>query len=334
MVSLGWDDIIGNAILPGVYSGVKGAAGGYDEGKSGLDWIGDLGEDYMNSGKNRYQTQTYTMETPNWGGYQGAAGDWSQIGLDRMGQSTGGQNWAQGQAQANRGPQAQENQQLSNLEAQSRGWDQAGALQLAREGAMGLAPSQAAYQMQAGLDRSLANQQAIAGGARGGAGIAMASANANASAANLQNQAYTAGGQLAAQEQQAYRQMYGDMANQQRAQDQNRLGMGNQMSQYNAGLNDQYRLGMGGLANQYGQTGLGWYNAAQSPYDKQAQLDQQTGMANLDSQNQSQAIKAGVSQANAQQRAGQADRLWSLAGTATGIAGSAIPRPGSGIGGK
>jgi hypothetical protein len=91
---------------------------------------------------------------------------------------------------------------------------------------------------------------------------------------------------------------------------------------------------MGGLANQYGQTGLGWYNAAQSPYDKQAQLDQQTGMANLDSQNQSQAIKAGVSQANAQQRAGQADRLWSLAGTATGIAGSAIPRPGSGIGGK
>lgn len=325
-MGFGWDDLL-NIPTGGLYGAGKFLTGGYSsDGSSPID-------DYMNAGKNRFQPQSYTMDTPQWGGQYGAD-NIAAAGFDQMGNSQRGQSWAQGEAQRDRGAQATENQYLSDQEAYSRGYDQNGALQLAREGAMGLAPSQAAYQMQAGLDRSLANQQAIAGGARGGAGIAMASANANASAANLQNQAYTAGGQLAAQEQQAYRQMYGDLANQQRAQDQNRLGMGNQMSQYNAGLNDQYRMGMGQLSNQYSQSGLGWYGAAQNPYDKQAQLDMQTGMANLDSQNQAQALKAGISEANAQQKAAQGDRLWSFAGTGLGIGGSMIPKPGGAGGGK
>lgn len=323
MGGFGWDDLL-SIPTAGLYSGIKAATGGYSEGgTTPLEWMSGQAGDFMNVGKNRYQTGTYNMDTPEYGGKYGAD-NLADVGLQNMYASQRGGQFAQNQFQGNRGPQAMEDRELANREAASRYGDQAGSVQLAREAALGQAPSQAAYQLQSGLDRSLAQQQAIAGGARGNAGIALASANANAAGANLQNQAFNQAGQLRAQEMADARNLYGGLASNMRSQDQNRLQMGNQMSQYNAGLNDQYRLGMGQLANQYNQSGLGWYQASMNPYDKQGQLGMQTGMTNADSYNQAEARRAGISQANTDARARQNDRLWSFGTTATGIGGSIV----------
>lgn len=285
--------------------------------------------DFNNVGKNKYQNQNYTPGEVNYGGQYGADGI-AQMGFDRMGYSNGAQGWQNRESQRNRGPQAFENQELSDREAASRYGDQDGSIMLAREAAMGQAPSVAAYQMQAGLDRAMAQQSAMAGGARGAGGIAMAGANAAASGAAMQNQAYQGAGMLRAQEMADGRALYGNLAGQQRGQDQNRLQMGNQMSQYNAGANDNYRLGMGGLANQTGQTGQGWYQAAQNPYNQQGQMDMGREQIAADSFNQGQARVAGVSQANADARAAQEAKKWGLLGTGMDVAGKGIAAGGSG----
>lgn len=204
------------------------------------------------------------------GGYQEGANDWSKIGLQGMADSGAIGGWATGQAQGYRGAMASENQQLSDQEAYSRGYHQNGALQLASEAAMGQAPSEAAYQMQYGLDQGLAAQQAQMGSARGNAGIALASGNAAANSANMMNQTYMQAGQLRAAEMAQARGLYGGLSGQQREQDQSRLQQGSQMSQFNAGLNDQYSLGMGNLANQASQNQLGWYGQAGTGYEGNA----------------------------------------------------------------
>jgi hypothetical protein len=270
-------------------------------------------DDYMGVGRNRYQSNPYQTYDVDWGG-QGGAQAVGQAGLDRM-QHAGSQgNWAQNQAQADRGPQAIENQTLADREAASRYGDQAGAMQLTREAAMGMAPSQAAYQLQAGLDRGLAQQSAVAGGARGSAGIAMAGSQAGAAGANMSQQAYTEAGRLAAQESADARALYGNLATQQRGQDQNRLGMGNQMSQYNASQNDQYRLGMGSLSQQANQNSLGWYNAAQNPYTQQANLDMAKQQLGAQSYDAAENRRAGVAQSNADAKAEQTNRLYGFVG--------------------
>jgi hypothetical protein len=263
----------------------------------------------------------------NYGGYAGGATDMSNIGLRGMG-------WAQGEAQRDRGATAIEDQELSDREAQARYGDQAGAIQLAREAAMGQAPSQAAYLMQAGLNQGLANQQAMAGGARGAAGIALAQGNAQANAATMQNQAYTQAGAMRADEMNQARNLYGGLAGTQRQQDQNRLGMGNDMSKYNAGANDQYRLGMG-------QLGLGYYGASQRPHESQLNADVgyyntnvSDGNADADRQAQERARRAAQNQQRNQQAYQAIGQAFGMAGQiGAGVAGantnsaSATPPP-------
>lgn len=255
----------------------------------------------------------YQVQPQYYGGYEGGANEMSGLGLTNM-------NWAQGQAMQNREAQAVEDQVLSDREAQTRFGDQAGALQLHREAAMGMAPSEAAFLMQSGLDRSLANQQALAGSARGAAGIALAGQNAQANAASMQNQAFTQAGALRAAEMAQARGAYGDMSNQVRGQDQNRLGMGNQMSQFNAGLDDQYRLGMG-------QLGLGYYGASQRPLESQLGADVSTQGMQADSYNQAQSIKAGVDQAARDRSDRMADRWIQAYGTGLQIVGGLVGGP-------
>lgn len=256
-----------------------------------------------------------------YGGYPGGAADMANLGLRGMG-------WAQGESMRDRGATAVEDQELSDREAQSRYGDQAGSLMLAREAAMGQAPSQAAYLMQAGLDRSLANQQAMAGGARGAAGIALAQGNAQSNAAAVQNQAYTQAGAMRADEMAGARGLYGGLAGQQRQQDQNRLGMGNEMSRYNAGANDQYRMGMG-------QLGLGYYGASQRPYESQFGGDvQMQGYRAGANQNQNQ-LDWQKAQAAAAERNKWQDRGIAAAGTATmGFANAISKNPNSGMQGS
>jgi hypothetical protein len=169
----------------------------------------------------------------------------------------------------------------------------------------------------------------MAGGARGAGGIAMAGANAAASGANLQNQAFQGAGMLRAQEMADGRNLYGNLAGQQRQQDQGRLGMGNQMSQFNAQGNDQYKIGMAGAANQYGQTGVGYYNAAQNPYNQQGNMSLGREQIAGDSFNQGESREAGVHQATADARALQEQKKWGLLGTGMDVAGKGIAANGS-----
>ena len=159
---------------------------------------------------------------------------------------------------------------------------QNGAINLAQQMATGSQPSQAAYQLQAVLNQATAQQQSLANSARGGAALATAGANAQANTANLQQNAYTQGGLLKSQDMAAGRGMLNSMSTQQRDQDQQNLGMSNQLNQYNAQQSDQYRLGMGQAGVQLGnvqngqnQSDLAWYQGGAAPIAAQDEAYQQ-----------------------------------------------------------
>ncbi len=276
------------------------------------------------------------------GGTMGPSGnmsDFTNVGLGGSARAGTNANYWQNQSSSQRGPQAYENQDLSDRESASRYGDQSGALQLQREAAMGMAPSAAAYQMQRGLDQSLGAQQAQMGSARGNAGIAMASGNAAANSANLMNQTYNQAGQLRAAEMASGRQGYGDLASQQRGQDLNRLGMGNDMANRNADRNDNYALGAGGLANQFGTQGLGWYGAAGNAAANGANNELGWAQLGYNQQNDNANRKQGAAVYNADMQGKWVDRgLQAGSMLATYGASSAMPRPTtprpSGIGGS
>ncbi len=282
----------------------SGAGAAFNPNSLGQAIVG--GNDAMMGGMDGVQNKSVTMAgngeidglpgSRNSGGYGGGYNNQMSQGLTNLGlggSAVAGKNanYWQDQASQTRGPQAYENQDLSNRESASRYGDQNGALMLQREAAMGNAPSAAAYQMQRGLDQSLGAQQAQMGAARGNAGIALASSGAAANSANLMNQTYNQAGQLRAQEMSNARGQYGELASQQRGQDLNRLGMGNDMANRNADRNDAYRLGAGGLANQFGNQGLGWYNGSTSANDADGRLA--LGYAQLNS---------GIAQGNADRK--------------------------------
>ena len=324
--------------------GLGGAAlfgGGAAAAGSGVaSDIGEGAKDFMNVGKNPYEANPYPEQAgpqnsvvPAW------AVDQRNLLTPDINAARGGQAFAQGQMQQGqaRGPTAYEDQFLSDQEQQARDYDQSGALQLDREAAMGNAPSAAAYQMQQGLNQGLANQQALAGSARGAAALAQAQGNAGANMANMQQGAFLGAGQLRAQEMAQARGAYGDLASQQRAQDQARLGQGNQMSQFNANANDQYALGMGQLGIGYGNLGNSLQGTAQGYFNTGAQIGEgnanrqvQTNQQNAENYNQAMGINAGIQQANADKARENRDMAVGLIGKGIGIGGSAIPKPGGG----
>lgn len=312
----------------------KWGAGAIDDGASA---IGGAVRDYSRVGRNNFNPPEYQVPGTQWGG-EGGADRMTNIGLQGMGGSQRNADYAYNQAYFDRGPQAQENQTLSDREASSRYGDQSGAIQLAREAAMGQAPSEAAYAMQAGLNQSNAMQTAMAGGARGAAGIATAQGNAAGNVANSNQIAFNEAGRLRAQEMANARGLYGGLSGQQREQDLNRLGQGNQMSQFNAGLNDQYRMGMLGASNQAGQVGQGWYGQAQNPYNQQGQMDAQQQQLQAQEWGNRQSLAAGISSQNADSAAGMRDRWTSFGSTAGSTAAQgaqgAWSQRGGGMGGS
>jgi hypothetical protein len=242
-----------------------------------------------------------SWDTPNDVQYRGNS-EWAindalaQQGNNDWAENRSGAGWDsalnRGKLAYSRGPQATESQWQSANEQQARDYDQAGAMQLARDAAMGNAPSEAAYQLQAGLDAASASQASMAGGARGSAALALGQGNAAYNTANLQQQAFTQAGQLRAQEMANARGLYGSLSGQQREQDQNRLSLGNQMSQYNASLNDQqaYNQGMlgvqyGNLANNQSQVDQAYYNTGANIGSQQFQTDWQREQARLNQSN-------------------------------------------------
>lgn len=191
---------------------------------------------------------------------------------DAYGKMTGSQT---------RGPMSREDAGLAQNETNSRYGDQNGAIGLAGSMAAGQMPSQGAYQLQRGLDQGLAQQTSMGRSARGAAGLSTAESNAGYNSANLQQNAFTAGGQLRAQDMATGRGLYGSMTTQQRQQDQDRLAQGNAMSQGNAKRNDSYGLAMGSLGNQFGELGnaqdntdYGYYQQGMGPINDQFQANQ------------------------------------------------------------
>ncbi len=283
-------------------------------------------EEIMNAGG-----PTSVIQAPDiqWGG-EGGAANWSTMGLGGMNNAQMGQTWSGKEGNRARGATAFENQALSDNEAYSRGYDQSGSIQLAREAAMGEGPSAAAYQMQRGLDQSLAAQQAQMGSARGNAAIAMAGGNAAANSANLMNQTYQQAGQMRADEMAQARGLYGGLSGQMREQDQARLQQGSQMSQFNAGLNDQYKLGMGALSNQFGNQANQWYNSAQNPITQQGNLELGGYQVAQGAATAANELKAAAQQAKRDADQAEKDKWLGLAGTAVtaggGAAGAAMTK--------
>lgn len=295
--NLGWDDLL-NIPTAGMYGGVKAAAGG----GSLVDKAGEALEDYGNVGKNQFNATPYQGQDVYWGGDPDQAAAWSNLGLGGMNRAQGNADWAMGQAMQDRGPTAWEDQALSNREADARYGDQAGALQLVREAAMGNAPSEAAYMMQRGLDQAVAGQQSAAGSARGAAALANAQGNMAANQANLQNQAFTQAGQLRANEMAQARGAYGGLAGQMRQQDLERLAQGSAMANANAARNDAYRGMMMQGANAFGTQGQGWYQGAMHPQDQSAALAGQKQQLDYGSYANAQELNAGIKAQEAQRR--------------------------------
>jgi hypothetical protein len=317
MVSLGWDDLLSVPTM-GLYTAQK-QLGGVD--------ITDLGEgmkDFSNVGKNKFQPTPYDVQPAYWGGDPNAATDYYNIGKAGLGASNADASWASQQSR-NMDPMAWENQELSDREATTAGYHQEGALNLALQGALGNQPSEAAYQLQAGLDQSMAQQQALSGGARGAAAIANAQGNMGANMANMQQQAFTEAGRLRAQEIANYTGMYGGLAGQKREQDLGRLGMGNQMSQFNANNTTQRQLGFLGAANDSRRTGQGWYGQMGQPYGQQLQADLETQQQKQGAYNTSLGLGASIAQSNADQAGAMRDRFagWAIQGGQTAVSAGA-----------
>lgn len=255
------------------------ADGGYDENKFFLG--GD--ENYANEESSRLKGEAdkYGQRGDM---YEGVASDY---------RNQGNSAWGKAMSADQRTARAYEDDALSGNEEMGRG-EQAGSTMLAREAAMGLAPSQAESVLQQGFNRASAEQTSQAGGARGLAALSAAQGNASASQAMLHQQTATEAARLRAQEMAEARGLYGSLSGQLRQGDQGRLQMGNQMSQYSASLNEQYggRMGQmygqaGALGNAASQTALGNANLGRG-YDQDAnnvlgtQLNagiQQQGMA-------------------------------------------------------
>lgn len=300
----------------------------FNDGETAGD-VGEAFKDFSNVGKNKFNATPYQSEQAYWGGDPNAAANYYNTGQAGLAGSQANQAWAQAQANQT-GPMAWENQGLSNQEATSRGYHQEGALNLALQGALGNQPSEAAYMLQGGLDRAVAAQQAQMGGARGAAALANAQGNAGANIANLQQGAFTEAGRLRANEIAGYTGMYGNLAGQQRGQDQNRLNMGNQMAQFNAQNTTQRQLGFGQLGLGYGQLGSQYYGQMGHGYDQQLAASNSYQQRQSENWNQAQAINAGVSQSRADMERANRDMWLGMAGSGAKYGSSFIPNSGGG----
>jgi hypothetical protein len=180
-----------------------------------------------------------------------------------------------------RGTVYSEDAGLSGASAATRA-EQLNALNLSRDAAMGLAPSEAAYQTKIGMNDIAAARSSQMGGARGlsalGGAQTMGSAAAGQSAGNLAMQ----GGLARSKEIADAVGMYGTQAGTVRDQDLSRLGLSNQNSMFNAKLNDDWKMGNANLLAQQGNLGnaqsgvdLGWMGEQYRGQDKQFQYDQE-----------------------------------------------------------
>lgn len=251
----------------------------------------------------QYGRSTGTAEDPYGSGAERVRQAWWDRKKDndaQQGMIEGGADYANQQAGLgqSRGPTAREDQGLSDQEASGANGHQAGAIGLAGTLARGQQPSVAAMQLQQGLNSATAQQTSMARGARGAAALAVANQNRQANTAALQQNAFTQGGLLRSRDMAAGRGMLGIGLGQQQAQDQQRLGIANQIGQDNAERNDKYALGMGeaavglgGVGNTLNQQDLGWHQGGMTSIEAQTEAEQQRKLWLIAARNQERARK-------------------------------------------
>ena len=188
----------------------------------------------------------------------GGANQWAQDSLDA------GASYADSIARKAqlRGPSAREDQGLAWNEASGAGGNQGVALGLAGTLARGQQPSQAAYQLQAGLNANMAQQSAIARGARGGAALAVAGQNQAFNNAAAQQNAFTEGGMLRSRDMATGRGLLGSQLDTMQRQNASRIGQADALNQFNAAQNDKVGLGMAGAAVNLGNAATNAGNQA------------------------------------------------------------------------
>ncbi len=198
---------------------------------------------------------------------------------------------APGMAAADQGYDRQQAEKYGNMTApgldyqnadqmRNRQYDALGMMQGA---AMGNAPSQAAIMMRQGNDQAIANQMAMAAGARGAGAMAGAQQQAMGNASNMSTQNQNNMGALRAQEMANARQAYFGGASgarsmdEARAQNEGQLGLGYRQ------LGLQGQLGFEGQRFNVGQAQMGgqmgMYGADQAKWQAQMQNDQQSRQA-------------------------------------------------------
>lgn len=312
------------------------AFNGGDVTKSIGDSVGDKWKEWFGTNSSNFTEPGHEID-PNagaWGGSPGTGEAWMGMAKSGIAGAKGNENYWNNRADEGLGPggMAWESADLANREAESRGYDQAGALQLAREAAMGQAPSEAAYMMQQGLNSAIANQSAVAGGARGAAALAQAQGNMASNVANLQNQTFGQAGLLRAKEMAEARGMYGGLAGQTRQQDLERLGYANDIAKTNATNNMNFTLGAGNIAQGYGNQGIGWFNAGANVGNNMMVGGLEAEKIKAQNYNDIMNRTAGIEQAKTDAARAAADRQMGMVGSIVNAGGSAagsmIPKPG------
>lgn len=230
--------------------------------------------------------RNYNPNAFNYGGFQGGANYYSQQAFDEQGREQSIDDYYRQQAEQAQGRQIYQDPRYQQ--------DQNNAMDLAKSAAYGQQPSAAQIMMGQGLDQAAAQQQAMAGGARGAAGIALAQGNAASATANMQQQGVANAARLRADEMAQARGMYGQMSMGAKQND-----FQNQLANRNA--NDQYGLGLGQLAQGRSQTAQGYYNAGLGVQANQlqAQGNQQNMLANSDQATQQQNAAVNMQKTNA-----------------------------------
>ncbi len=145
---------------------------------------------------------------------------------------------------------------VDNTQSNQSRQSQQDALGMMQQAAQGNAPSAAAQMMQQGNDQAVANQMAMAAGARGAGAMAGAQQQAQGNAANMSTQNQNNMGVLRAQEMAQARGAYGNMASGIRGQDQGQAQFGANLELQQRGLNQQGQLGFEGMAQHVGDSAL------------------------------------------------------------------------------
>jgi hypothetical protein len=315
------------------------AKGVYDTGATAVDDVtgaaSEGAEDYVNSLRGQDRTKFVAPEredvqigqgvgTTAAGLYgdanaRGQAADDVAAGYRNAGSPYGGMSGSLYKDAMSRDVPVQESQYYSDNEGQSRAYQQAG-LDLTTQAAMGLAPSEAAYQMQRGLDQASAAQNSMQGSARGAAAIANAQGNATSNIAGLQQGVFTDAGQLRAQEMAQARGMMGTQSQALRGMDQGRLNSSNEFGLANRSMGNQQQLGLLAASQGYGgldnsrysvnqnaalgnaQLGQGYYEQGLGVARNQSTADASNRDAAQTNQKWQQEQQAGVDRANTQKR--------------------------------